>query len=82
MQVKQVEDAAELIRMEYAEVPGLGLTFWQVQRLWNQPEDLCQCALTMLILSGFLVRTRDGRYRRPHPERTEAESSVLLLRAI
>jgi len=65
-----IDNAQYLIRMEYDEMPGLDLTFWQAQRLWNLPEDLCEDALSALTRSGFLVRTGDGRFRRPHPERS------------
>ena len=74
MPLMQVQDAADLIRLDYVEMPGMQLTFWQAQRLWNLSEDLCDRALTALTHSGFLVRTRDGRYRRPHPERPAGES--------
>jgi hypothetical protein len=60
----QVEDAAELIRMEYAEMPDLRVTFWQAQRLWNLSDELCERALNRLIRKGFLVRMDDGRYAR------------------
>jgi hypothetical protein len=68
MSVMRIDDAADRIRAEYAEMPGLDVTFWQAQRLWNLPDDLCEGALRLLMRSGFLVRTPDGRYRRPHPE--------------
>ena len=62
------EQVAELIRMEYVELPGLKLTFWQTQRLWNLPEDLCRQALTVLTQSRFLTRAADGAYvRAPTP---------------
>jgi hypothetical protein len=64
MQRAQVEDAAELIQMEYAEMPGLKLTFWQARRLWNLSEDVCERALAALTRSGFLVQTADGSYMR------------------
>ena len=64
----EVEGAADLLRMEYAEMPGLQLTFWQVQRLCNLSDDLCESALALLMRSRFLVRTGDGQYRRPHPD--------------
>jgi hypothetical protein len=67
MYTMSIEDAAELIRMEYAELPGLQLTFWQAQRLWDLPEDLCDRALTLLTRAGYLERTRDGCYRRFDP---------------
>jgi hypothetical protein len=82
MQFMKVQDAVDLIRMEFAEMPGLQLTFWQAQRLWNLSDDLCDRALGTLTRSGFLVRTRDGRYRRPHPERPTPESVAALLRAM
>ena len=64
MQIAHVEDAAALIQMEYAEMPGLKLTFWQARRLWNLSEDLCARALATLTRSGFLVQTADGAYIR------------------
>ena len=73
MHAMHVRDAAERIRMEYAEMPGLRLTFWQAKRLWSLPEDLCDSALDTLTRTGYLVRTRDGHYRRPHPERSPEE---------
>ena len=57
-----VDDAVALIRMEYAEMPGLRLTFWQAQRLWNLSEELCEQALGALVRSGFLDRTAEGAY--------------------
>ena len=82
MLVQPIEEAAQRIRMEYAEMPGLRLTFWQAQRLWNLPEDLCDRALTLLTISGYLVRTREGHYRRPHPERPVVMSPQLPLPTI
>ena len=58
------EQVAELIRMEYLELPGLKLTLWQTQRLWNLPEDVCRQALTVLTQSRFLTRAADGAYVR------------------
>ena len=64
MRLTQIDDAVELIRMEYAELPGLRLTFWQAQRLWNLSEDECARALRILTDSHFLMRTPDGVYVR------------------
>ena len=72
MQIAQVEDAAELIQMEYAEMPGLKLTFWQARRLWNLTDDLCERALATLTRSGFLVQTADGAYIRRGSDPTRA----------
>ena len=69
MQFVRIEDAVERIRMDFTEMPGLSLTFWQAQRLWNLSQDLCERALSELTASGYLVQTRGGCYRRPHPER-------------
>jgi Fic family protein len=60
----QVDEAVELMRMEYAEMPGLKLTFVQAQRLWNISQEACERALGELTRSGFLDRTRDGAYVR------------------
>ena len=62
MSLLNVEEAVELIQMEYAEMPELKLSFWQAQRLWNLSDELCQRALAVLIGSGFLSRTPDGSY--------------------
>jgi hypothetical protein len=64
-----VQDAVDLIRLEYAEIPGLQLTLCQAQRLWNLSDELCARALGALIRSGYLVRTPDGCYARPAIER-------------
>lgn len=66
MQFMQVQDVVELMRLEYAEMPGLRLTFWQAQRLRNLSEDLCKRALSALTQSGFLLRTAEGVYVRPN----------------
>ena len=67
MPVMQIEDAVELIRLEYAELPGLKLTFWQAQRLWDLSDDQCQRALASLTESAFLTKTSDGAYVRRGP---------------
>jgi hypothetical protein len=82
MPLMQVHDAAELIRLEYAEMPGLQLTFWQAQRLWNLSNELCDRALNALISQGFLVRTRDGRYTRRQCEQPTVGPSVTPLHAM
>ena len=64
MTFMKIEDAVELMKMEYAEMPGLRLTFCQAQRLWNLSDDLCAQALGTLTACGFLARTSDGAYVR------------------
>jgi hypothetical protein len=65
MQYLQVEEAVQLIEMEYAEMPELKLTFRQAQRLWNLSEELCERALSALVKTGFLNLTGDGTYVHP-----------------
>ena len=60
----QIDDAVEFIRMEYAELPGLRLTFWQVQRLWRLSHDECAGALKRLMDLQILARAEDGAYVR------------------
>ena len=45
------------IRHEYLALPGLSLTFWQVQRLVAADEASCRGALDALVAEGFLQRT-------------------------
>jgi hypothetical protein len=59
-----VSEAAELLRLEYAEMPGLALTVREAQRLCNLPSDLTDGALGLLIETGFLVRIGADRYVR------------------
>ena len=70
MALLDVEEAVELIQMEYAEMPELKLTFWQAQRLWNLSDELCQRALAALVGSGFLARTSEGAYVHSASSRT------------
>lgn len=64
MPCTSVTDAVALIQMEYAELPGLKLTYWQAQRLWDLPDDVCERALTTLTQARILMRTVDGAYVR------------------
>ena len=67
MPVEMLDEAIELIRADYLDVPGLALTFWQVQRLWNLPEEVCDLALVKLVRARFLMLTTSGRYVRRVP---------------
>ena len=60
----KLEEAVQLMRLEYAELPGLRLTVWQAQRLWNLSAQLCDEALAWLVHAGFLARMSDGSYVR------------------
>jgi hypothetical protein len=64
MLLMQIDDAVELIRMEYEELPGLKLTFWQVQRLWTLSDEVCARALQVLTEGRFLACAADGAYVR------------------
>ena len=77
----QVQDAMELIRLEYAENPELDLTFWQARHLWRLSDELCERALAGLVRSGFLIRTSQGGYARPRG-RDDVERIQALLRAM
>jgi hypothetical protein len=64
MTLLNVAEAAELLRMEYVEMPGLALTAWQAQRLCNLSVEVSERALRTLLECGFLRRFADGRYIR------------------
>jgi len=59
-----MEEVARRIRGDFAETPGLHVTFWQARRLWHLNDEICDRALNTLTHDGYLVRTPDGRYRR------------------
>ena len=65
MLLMQIDDAVALMQMEYDELPGLKLTFWQAQRLWNLSDEVCARALQILLDRRFLTCT-DGAYSRCH----------------
>jgi hypothetical protein len=52
------------IRGEYLESPGLRLSAWQIQRLWNLDVSDCDVAVRMLVDARFLRVERDGTYAR------------------
>lgn len=52
----------EIVRGEYLEMPGLRLTRQQARRLWALDADTCDAVLSTLEGSGFLRRTREGKY--------------------
>jgi hypothetical protein len=78
-----VDDAVELMKMEYSEMPELKLTVRQARRLWNLSEELCERALAALTKSGFLRRTPDDAYVRAHAaSHTASEAVASLVRAM
>lgn len=52
------------VRSEFDEMPGLRLTFAQAKLLFGLEAGCCQRILGFLAQSGYLARTRDGRYGR------------------
>ena len=80
MRFMPIHEAVQLIQMEYAEMPELRLTFSQARRLWNFSEELCERALTELLMSGFLGRTPDGSYVRRGALRSSVGTGALPVR--
>ena len=64
MRFMSSDEVAQRIRAEYVEMPGLALTVWQAQRLWNVSEELCVPALQTLVQAKFLMLTSSGTYVR------------------
>jgi hypothetical protein len=64
MRFMRVQQAVELIQSEYEQTPGLRVTFWQAQHLWNLSTELCDRALSALVRTRFLVPASDGTYVR------------------
>ena len=52
------------ITHDYEEQPGLRLTPPQAQRLWGLDGPTCSAVLTVLVDTGVLQRTPDGRFVR------------------
>jgi len=58
------ESLLQHIRGEFAESPGLRLTFWQFQRLWNLDAGEAQRVIELLVFLRFLREARDGTFVR------------------
>jgi hypothetical protein len=59
-----VADWLQVIRAEYAEVPGLHLTTPEAQDLWALDPWVCDALLNALVDAGFLRRTSADTYVR------------------
>ena len=59
-----LEPVLERIRGEYHESPGLRLTHWQFQRLWNLDPDQARTVIDHLVQMRFLRGARDGTFVR------------------
>ncbi|MGC4084971.1 MAG: hypothetical protein QM736_23360 [Vicinamibacterales bacterium] len=53
---------ANLVRADYAEMPGLSVTLAQAQRLWSADERTCRVVFETLIARGLLRQTANGRF--------------------
>jgi hypothetical protein len=58
------ESVLQRIRGEFHESPGLRLTPWQFQRLWNLDADQTQLVIERLVQTRFLRGARDGTFVR------------------
>ena len=59
-----LDDWLQLIRAEYAEMPGLRLSRRQAQRLWGLDAERCQALLDRLESARYLKRTARNAYMR------------------
>ena len=70
------------IRAEYLEMPGLRLTFEQLQRLCGIERGLCRTAIDALVDEKFLslrpdgayARLTDGKILRPRPAKADGKT--------
>ena len=62
MASERIEDALQLLRSEYLEVPNLTLTPLQVAQLLDLDPRTAEVILDALVGSHFLARTQDGRF--------------------
>ena len=58
------QSARVRIQVEYMEMPDLKLTFAQVRRLCDLPEEACRVAISSLVESGFLSTAANGAFLR------------------
>jgi hypothetical protein len=65
MRFMRVDEAVELMKLEYADVTGLTLTLEEARELWNLSEELCERAVRLLVTSSFLIEHADGSFARP-----------------
>lgn len=57
-----VDTLTDRIRAEFADLPGLKITFAQACRLWHANEARCLEALESLVREGFLRRIASGAF--------------------
>ncbi len=61
---RTIDEVIGRLRAEYLEMPGMRLTWAQVQRLCGIEHTLCQRVLDALVEDTFLSVTADGHYAR------------------
>ncbi len=62
MALHRIEDALQLLRSEYLDMPNLSLTAAEVARILGVAPPTARTLLQALEDSRFLERTRDGRF--------------------
>lgn len=82
MQWMRTDRAADIIPAEFERTPGLRVSVWQAQQLWNLSGDLCERALTALIKARFLIPAADGTYVRRDESLARIEEIESVLRAM
>ena len=71
----RIEDALQLLRAEYLDMPGLSMTPTQVARLLDLDQPTAEVILEALEGSHFLERIPDGRFAHAqHQDRDVANS--------
>ena len=72
-----VDALTDRIRAEFAERPGLKVTFSQACRLWQADEAKCLAALEALVNEGFLRRSPSGAFvGLPKPHGTAIKTAL------
>jgi hypothetical protein len=56
------DNLIERVQGEFAEMPGMRLTFRQAQRLWALDALTCRRVLDTLVGKGVLTRSAEGAY--------------------
>ena len=64
MELVNAHTARARIQIEYLEMPDLKLTFAQVRRLCDLPEEVCRVAMSSLVECGFLAEVANGAFLR------------------
>jgi CheY-like chemotaxis protein len=62
--LRERNNALREARADFLDLPGLRLTPEDGARLWKVDVDMCTRLLDSMVDERFLVRTRDGRYKR------------------